>query len=133
MEPQSDNLRERLLANLPQPGNLAQYREETATLLAKHERALFWEKWTAHTISFCGLVVMALYFWITKGRGMASGADPYLYWIALFFMLLAGIFGLSAAIHASQIATLKELKQVQLQILELQASLQREAQPPSAQ
>ena len=44
MEKQNDSMRERLLARLPQPENLAGYREETASLLAKHEKALFWEK-----------------------------------------------------------------------------------------
>jgi hypothetical protein len=39
MEKGSDGLRERLLARLPQPENVAGYREETAVLLAKHERA----------------------------------------------------------------------------------------------
>jgi hypothetical protein len=44
MEKQNDSMRDRLLARLPQPENLAAYREETASLLAKHEKALFWEK-----------------------------------------------------------------------------------------
>ena len=34
-------------------------------------------------------------------------------------------------IYASQVATLKELKQVQLQILELQVSLQKDRSPQS--
>ena len=47
MEQKHENMRERLLARFPQPENLAAYREETAALLAKHEKALFWEKATA--------------------------------------------------------------------------------------
>ena len=43
MEKKNDSLRERLLAHLPQPENLEGYREDTASLLAKHEKALFWE------------------------------------------------------------------------------------------
>jgi hypothetical protein len=40
MAQQSNDLGERLLAALPQPENLAAYREETAALLAKHAIAL---------------------------------------------------------------------------------------------
>ena len=36
MEKGSDGLRERLLARLPQPENIAAYQEETESLLAKH-------------------------------------------------------------------------------------------------
>jgi hypothetical protein len=43
MAQQSNNLRERLLATLPQPENLAAYREETNVLMAKHARALRWD------------------------------------------------------------------------------------------
>jgi hypothetical protein len=49
MDQKNNNLRERLLSRLPQPENIAAYREETASLLAKHEKALFWEKVTAIT------------------------------------------------------------------------------------
>ena len=42
MEKQNENLRDRLLARLPQPENLAAYREETASILAKNDKKLFW-------------------------------------------------------------------------------------------
>ena len=44
MEQKSSSMRDKLLARLPQPENLEGYREETVALLAKHEKALFWEK-----------------------------------------------------------------------------------------
>jgi len=49
MAQQTSNLREGLLAALPQPENVAAYREQTAALLAKHAKALRWEKITANT------------------------------------------------------------------------------------
>ena len=56
MEQQNDTLRERLLSRLPQPENLAAYREETASLLAKHQRALSREKSGTTLCAFhCGL------------------------------------------------------------------------------
>ena len=67
MEKQNDSMRERLLARLPQPENLAAYREETASLLAKHEKALFWEKMpsTVAYVIACAIVV-ADWFWAQK-------------------------------------------------------------------
>jgi len=50
MAQQSNDIRERLLATLPTPENLAAYREETASLLAKHSRALRWDKVMAYLI-----------------------------------------------------------------------------------
>ena len=132
MEQQSDNLRERLLANLPQPGNLAQYREETATLLAKHERALRTESWTKDLIVFCAFALLFFYNWMLN-RGLDANANRVLLGITAMFFLAALIAVVRFYIYDGRVATLKELKQVQLQILELQASLQREAQPPSAQ
>jgi p-aminobenzoyl-glutamate transporter AbgT len=123
MEQKNDNLRERLLSHLPQPENLAAYREETASLLAKHEKALSTEKWSAIALAYC---VLALFFfcdWIMKYRPLDTGAQFGFLGGILVFVLFAGILVVKSLIYASQVATLKELKQVQLQVLELQASL----------
>ena len=60
MAQQANDLRECLLAALPQPENLAAYREETAALLAKHARALRWNKFTANMFVFlaCALAFL---------------------------------------------------------------------------
>ncbi|HEX6770694.1 MAG TPA: hypothetical protein VF126_01625, partial [Acidobacteriaceae bacterium] len=60
MAQQSNDLRERLLAALPQPENLAHYRTETATLLAKHTRALRWDKVLANTVVFLAIALLLL-------------------------------------------------------------------------
>lgn len=123
MAQQSNNLRERLLAALPQPKNLAIYREETATLLAKHKTALRWDKIAAYTILF---IAMALYWWsFYPGRLGAAGVYSFRFGSGVLFFVGA-IYLVSYKIYASQVATLKEIKQVQLQILELQASLRKE-------
>ena len=68
MEKGSDGLRERLLARLPQAENVAGYREETELLLARHRRALYWEKVTARTLMLIGvgLFMMANLTWGPK-------------------------------------------------------------------
>ena len=123
MEKQNDSMRERLLARLPQPENLAAYREETASLLAKHEKALFWEK-----VPSVALMLIALAILMNGGfRAHKIGAtiDQFT-WLWSGFFYFVGIFlGLSYRINRSKVDTLKEVKQVQLQILELQASLQK--------
>ena len=74
MEKQNESMRERLLARLPQPENLAAYREETASLLAKHEKALFWEKMPSTVCSVSAIaILMADWFWGQKtGAAMSQ-------------------------------------------------------------
>jgi p-aminobenzoyl-glutamate transporter AbgT len=118
----SNDLRERLLATLPQPENLAAYREETAALLAKHARALRWDKVLANTVVFFAVALACTWnFWRIDASALhgLQVATAVMYFVGL-------IFHVNSSIYASQIATLKEIKQVQLQILELQASLQKE-------
>jgi hypothetical protein len=123
MAHQSNDLRERLLAALPQPENLAAYREETAAFLAKHVTALRWDKIAANTLLF---IAMLLYWWsFYPGRLGAAGVYSFRFGSGVLFFVGA-IYLVSYKIYASQIATLKEIKQVQLQILELQASLQKD-------
>src|SRR5271157_89256 len=124
MEKENNSVRERLLGRLPQPENLAAYREETASLLAKHERALFWEKWTAKVIYFCavGVIMTSIFIWGPWGGGHAN-IVPYVTGFLLFFG--AGYAALRYYIYRSKVDILKEVKQIQLQLLELQATLNK--------
>ena len=73
MAQQTNNLREGLLAALPQPENLAAYREETAALLTKHAKALRWDKIAANTFIF---LAAALFWWSCyPGRLGAQGGS----------------------------------------------------------
>jgi hypothetical protein len=124
MEQRNDSIRTRLLARLPQPENVAAYREETASLLAKHARAMFWEKVTARTMALIGVAVFMLVNsnWGFKlDRNQAVVLDV----IAGVFYFLGAIYELGCQISRSKVDLLKEVKQVQLQVLELQASLKK--------
>jgi hypothetical protein len=125
MAQQSNDLRERLLAALPQPENLAAYREETAALLTRHARALRWDKFTAYLFVF---LAVALWFLWTPNLPWHLGARTvHGFQVASALMFFFGvIYTARYEIYASQVATLKEIKQVQLQILELQASLRKD-------
>jgi hypothetical protein len=123
MEKQNDSMRERLLARLPQPENLAAYREETASLLAKHEKALFWEKVPYMTLlGIAAFILIAKWFWAHK---IGAALDQFTWFWAGFFYFASCVGSLSYRINRSKVDMLKEVKQVQLQILELQASLQK--------
>lgn len=125
MEKQSESVRDRLLARLPQPENIAAYREETASLLAKHEKALFWEEWTPRVLNLCAV---GLYLFANSSGSLKSFGATEVQLMdvmagILFFMGM--IHTLSFNIYQSKVDLLKELKQVQLQVLEIQASLRK--------
>jgi hypothetical protein len=124
MEKGSDGLRERLLARMPQPENVAAYREETTSLLAKHEKALFWEKMPSIVCSVSAFaIVMADNFW---GQKLDTATTHFIqFWAGLLFFV--GVFSdLRYNIYRSKVDILKEVKQVQLQVIELQASLRKD-------
>ncbi len=128
MSQQINNLRQGLLAALPQPENLAAYREETAALLAKHARALRWDYISASTLMF---IAVGLFWWSCfPGRLGPQGVHSFQFGAGLFYFVGA-MYLLRYSIYKSQVATLKEIKQVQLQILELQASLGKAREPQS--
>ena len=122
----SDDLREKLLARLPQPENSAVYREETISFLAKYERALFWEKWSFRILLFCAFVLV-----IMAGSSWAESFDPRLsggfYRLAGLMFIGAVSTGLQFYLDRLKVDILKEVKQVQLQLLELQASIRKDA------
>ena len=125
MTQQSNNLRERLLATLPQPENLGAYREETATLLTKHAKALRWDYFVVNSFYFIAAVL--LFFSIPTASWHPDAILHHSFQFGSALMFFTGmIFDLRYRIYNSQVATLAEVKQVQLQILELQASLQKQ-------
>ena len=123
MEKGSDGLRERLLARLPQPENIAAYREETESLLGKHKKALSTEKWSTYALTICVYVLAML---VLNGWAARHGVATMFGGIASVLFLIVIYMGLERVIHKYQVDTLKEIKQVQLQLLELQASLQKD-------
>jgi hypothetical protein len=118
----TDTVRERLLSRLPQPDQLTAYRQEVAELLAKHKRALFWDGMGSKVGGLVAVVCYFLGLWAkNNGLPVAEG---------LFTLAGLGVLGFvvgEARLRIShiQVGLLKEIKQLQLQVLELQASLHR--------
>lgn len=120
MEQRNDELRERLLSKLPQPENLPRFQEETASLMARHARALFWERWTANITVWigCALYFVAISTWAQKlNASQRMGIEVG----AALFLFTGAMQGLRYWVSRSKVDILKEIKQVQLQVLELQA------------
>jgi hypothetical protein len=128
MEPKDSTLRERLLARLPRPEKLETYREETASLMARHEKALFWERWSARTILFLGVCVFWLLF-TSWGHHLNTDQRAGLYMGAALLYFVGSMIQVGYAISQSKVSLLKELKQVQLQVLEVQAALRKDGSP----
>jgi len=112
-----------LLASLPQPENLAAYREETASLLAKHEKALFWERMVS---TACYVVLFAETIAIFSWGQKFTTTTIQSAWLAGIVLFVAAVAEMRYRIYRSKVDTLKEVKQVQLQVLELQAWLKRD-------
>jgi MFS superfamily sulfate permease-like transporter len=126
MKQESSSVRDRLLARLPQPENLMGYREETASLLAKHEKALFWEKVPAVLILCIGVVMYFLAFSKWYVQLLPGDGHINLLFGSLYCMIVGSAVEVRYRIYRSKVDLLKEVKQLQLQLLEVQASLRKD-------
>ncbi|MGP8271420.1 MAG: hypothetical protein ACLQLH_15240 [Terracidiphilus sp.] len=125
MEKENSSMRDRLLARLPQPENFAAYREETAALLAKHEKALFWEKALAVLLINIGVVVFVLAFSKSYVKLLPGDGHTNLLFGSLYCMIVGEAATIGYRIYRSKVDLLKEIKQLQLQVVELQASFKK--------
>jgi hypothetical protein len=118
MQPKDDSVRERLLSQLPQPAGLGDYRREVAGIVEKNQRAFRREKIVVQIVwIFC--VISAIGFLWFDGNPANTPKGP---WLALVMLLVGAIEVLKHASNRSRIDLLKEIKQVQVQILEVHAA-----------
>src|SRR5271157_2635035 len=120
METRDDRIRERLLSHLPQPANLAAYREEVATMLEKKEKALRRERRVLIELWVFVIAVSVLFLWL-GGQRMDTAKGPYFVSLVCFWFLFGMVYFVGHSINRSKLDILKEVKQVQVQVLELQA------------
>ncbi|MGB7264301.1 MAG: hypothetical protein WBC92_02235 [Terracidiphilus sp.] len=97
------------------------------SLMARYERALFWEKWTGKTFMLLGvaLSLFAMSPLIPLRDQNLLGVNEKIYLSIsaglLFFIGLISTLGYQ--VSRSKVDILKEVKQIQLQMLELQAAI----------
>ena len=126
----SESMGELLLSRLPRPANLPAYQEEVRSLLEKNEKTLRQSKWTVRrvwifviAVSIPCLLVAAQHF-----------NEPQSNWFlsTVYFWVLFGAIEIAKYGHnQARVELLKELKQVQLQVLEVQALLTKSGAPVS--
>ena len=115
MENQSDNFRDRLLSHLPQPANLADYRRDVATMLEQNEKRIRRERMAVTALWIFCACLSALYLWFDP-KSAQTPKGPFL---ALFMFMWGMAELLKHHVNACRIDLLKEIKQVQVQVLEL--------------
>ena len=122
MDPKNESMREHLLSLLPQPANLAAYREEVASTLEKNEKKLRREKRVVIELWTFVVAVSAVFLWL-GGQRFDTLMGPYFVCMACFWFLFGLVFHVGHFINRNRVDILKEVKQLQLQVLELQALL----------
>jgi len=127
---QSEAISERLLARLPQPANLAAYRQEVASLLAKNEKQLGRNKWIVVRMWVFVVLVSAPFLWMAGAHFNTSQGNWFLS-LTCFWVLMGAIEVAKYVAQQGRVELLKEIKQTQLQVLELHALLTQGGAPLS--
>lgn len=117
MRSDNDLFRDTLLSHLPQPGDLAQYRSEVAALIASNEKRIRREALLVRLFwIFCVACAIA---WIWFGpAGAVTLRSGFL---ACIFFMWGALEVLKHYINSCRIDLMKEIKQIQVQVLELRA------------
>jgi hypothetical protein len=123
MEKQPEPLRERLLAQFePDRAKLATYAKEVQAMLEKNERTLRLQKWYAGTI-WIFVVALSTSFLVLGGQRGDTPAGTWLGILACFFMIGAAVELVKYFINRSRVEVLKEVKGIELQLLEIKEIL----------
>ena len=121
-----NEIRQGLLSQLPQPENYSQYRDQVAAAIENDRKRMRVEQvLTMLFWIFCAASATA-YLWF----GNSSSQSPRAPFLACIFFLWGGVELLKHRISAAQVELQKEIKQLQLQVLALQAG--RTGNTPSA-
>ena len=122
MERQDESIRDLLLARLPQPQNMTAYQEEVNSLLAANDKKLRRSKQTIVRMWIFVVVIAVPFLWMA-GSHFNTPQGNWFLGLACVWVLLGAFEVLKYEVHQGRVELLKELKQVQLQILDVQAAL----------
>jgi hypothetical protein len=122
---ENKDLRDQLLAQQsPRPDKLANYRKEIKIMLEENDKKLNRHKWRANTTWI--IYILVTMFLFTYAGPIDQPRAAFMAALSSYFLLTGAVFLLEYFIHRSQIGVLKELKQVELQVLELREMLQKQ-------
>jgi hypothetical protein len=116
----NESISELLLSRLPQPANLAAYQKEVTALLAENEKKLRQHKWTVVRVWIFVVVVSAPFLWMA-GTHFNTAEGNWFLGLVGFWVLFGAIEIAKYEYKQGKVELLKELKLVQLQVLQLHA------------
>ncbi len=122
MENRSEGMGELLLSRLPRPANLAAYEEEVKSVLAKNEKKLRQDKWTTVRVWIFIAAVSVPFLWMAATHFNTPQGNWFL-GLTCFWVLFGAVEVAKYVGQQGRVELLKELKQIQLQVLELHALL----------
>jgi hypothetical protein len=103
---------------------MASYREQVTSTLAKNEKRLLLEKWY-----MTALWLVAIAFFtacVMKGeKWLDTTTGHFMEFVVLLLLVSGAVEILKHMVNRSRVELLKEVKQVQLQVLELQAVIEK--------
>ena len=130
MEHRGESIRELLLSRLPRPEDLATYQEGVKSLLEKNEKALRQNKWTVVRVWIFVVAVAGPFLWMA-GRHFDTPQGNWFLGLACFWVLFGAIEIAKYLAYQGRVELLKEVKQLQLQVLEIRAALSEGGTPIS--
>ena len=125
MERRNESISEALLSRLPRPENMAAYDEEVKSLLADNQRSLRRNRWTVVGVWVFVALVSAPFLWMA-GAHFGTPQGNWFLGLTCFWVLFGAVEVLKYVIQQSRVALLKEIKQIQLQVFQLQAQLSKD-------
>ena len=114
----NESISELLLSRLPQSANLPAYEREVTALLAENEKKLRRNKWTVVRVWTFVVLVSAPFLWMA-GTHFNTPEGNWFLGLVGFWVLFGAIEIAKYEHQQGRVELLKELKVVQLQILEL--------------
>ena len=124
MERKDEGMQDRLISRVSLPSNSAEYRKEVAQLLDKNAKDFLREKWGARALWIFCICLGTSYIWF-KGGDLDTPKAAWYGTLACFWLIVGAVELLKHFINRSRVELLKEVKQVQLQVLELQEALNK--------
>jgi hypothetical protein len=116
MQSDHDSLRDRLLGRAPRPTDLDDYRQLVLSTLANNRKRIRRERIAASAFwIFCAASATAWLWFSADSARLPRG--PFL---ACIFFLWGGVEMLKHYINSCRVDLLKEIKELQLQVFELQ-------------
>jgi hypothetical protein len=125
MEP-NEPLRDRLLAQqAPQASRLAQYRKEVDAMLEQNEKTLRRQKWYAGAIWIYAVLLATAFLLVSGYLGVQPGI--VMCFLGVVLLIAAAVELLKYFLNRGHVEMLKEVKRLEIRLLELQEQLRGSA------